>query len=106
MIRRFNYTERIRINREDITLSAPEYKGMPAFSLEARLARYNLPKKAEIFVEAYHRTHWKRFAFGTVENPASPPLETLLLTDFEDPGSIRFRLKIASPESRRLLVAE
>ncbi len=95
-IRRFNYTGRLRIRREHVRITIHESGGEPArFDATLNLDPYRLPKDAPVFVEAYRQTTWMRFEFGTVAHIR--PKDRPVLTDFDTPDGVLFRVKVTSP---------
>lgn len=103
MVRRFNYTGRQRIRREDITIQITgDGPSPPSFAAQLRLDGYDLPASARVFVEAYRQTSWQRFDFGTLGEIREP--RERRLSAFGSPDGILFRLKIveaARPDSGR-----
>lgn len=96
MIRRFNYTGRRRIRREDARVSMrSDDSGLPIFSANLSLDRYKLPGDARIFVEAYRLTSFMRFPWGTVKQPT--PAEDRTLTEFGAGDGVLFRVKVVEP---------
>jgi hypothetical protein len=97
MIRRLNYTGRLRILREDARFSIVERKDEPAsFKAELDLAGYGLPADARVYVEAYRQTSWMRFDFGTVAQIAAP--SNTELVEFDSPEAILFRVRVTSTD--------
>ena len=97
MIRRLNYTGRLRILREDARFIVVERKDEPAtFKAEIDLAGYSLPDDAEVSVEAYRQTSWMRFPFGTVAK-LTPP-SNIDLVEFDSPEAILFRVRVTSTD--------
>lgn len=72
MIRRFNYTGRRRIRRSAVRVRLSEEGARRRFDAEIDLEGLDLPREAKLFVEAYHRTAYRRFPFGTVGDPRPP----------------------------------
>ena len=65
MIRRFNYTDRLRIRRSDVRIVLRDENGKLEFDADLRaLADYDLPPDSLVFIEAYRQTNWMRFPFG------------------------------------------
>jgi len=94
MIRKFNYTNRIKIKRSDLFISIDRSDRIPRINADLRIEKYNLPIDGVIYIEAYHRTKFERFYFGTVGNftiPENRNLNSFTIADLED---IRFRVKI------------
>ena len=81
MRRRFNYTNRQRINRSDVAFTIVEdEEGTPRFYAGIDLKNYSFPSDASVWVEAYDRNALMRFPFGSVAEPKSEyPTK---LTDF------------------------
>ena len=95
MIRRLNYTGRIRILREDARVLVTDRKDMPAvFKADLDLSGYGLPDEAEVYVEAYRQTLWMRFPFGTIGKLAPPGITEL--AEFDSPEAILFRVRVTS----------
>lgn len=108
MLRKFNYTNRIRILHEDARFSLRPEGGKWSFDASLNLEPYELPADALVFVEAYRQTTWMRFNFGTIDN-CTPPDERLL-SEFDSPEDILFRVRVTAPGSGEdrhgLLLAE
>lgn len=105
-IRRFNYTNRKRINQKDVKIYVyPGDNGFPVFDANLDLNKYNLPEESQIYLEAYRQTSWMRFNFGTVGNIQTPSDREL--TEFDSPEIIRFRVRVSSMRSPKgVLLAE
>lgn len=103
MIRRLNYTGRIKIQRGDLKFSTQETSGAFRFDAKLHLIDYDLPADALVFVEAYRQTTWMRFPFGTVAN-LQPP-ENLALSEFETIEHIKFRVKVTQAQDEHVLLA-
>jgi hypothetical protein len=107
MIRKFNYMGRKRIPRNRITINMVSTPNGPAsFDASFDLKGLNLPQKAKIYVEAYRRSFFQRFVFGTIEN-LKPPLDRYL-GDLDARALVMFRIKIvdAAGKGRILAVAD
>lgn len=97
MKRRLNFTDRKRIPLERISLNLIEHEGRRGFDAKFNLDGLGLPEQAAVYVEAYHKTDYIRFPFGTVAQPTRPPS-----TDLGSLGRIDnmlFRIKVVD-ESR------
>lgn len=105
MIRRLNYTGRIKIHRADVKLATREENGVLSFDADLRLHDYELPAEALVFVEAYRQTTWMRFPFGTVASLQPPPPEKRLLGEFDSADEIRFRVKVTQAHDEHILLA-
>ena len=74
MIRKFNYTGRQKIKRSNVEVDlARNNEGARFFSISLHLDDLNLPHNAHIYIEAYHRSGYQRFDFGTVGEKRIPP---------------------------------
>ncbi len=103
MIRRLNYTGRIKIFRSDVRLATREIGGALSFDADLRLIDYELPAEALVFVEAYRQTTWMRFSFGTVA-AMQPPVDRWL-HEFDSPDGILFRVKVTQAKHEHVLLA-
>jgi hypothetical protein len=92
MIRKFNYTNRKKIGNEAITIILNDNKREKNFEPQFYFQNYNFPDHAKVYVEAYYKTNYMRFAFGSVSFISPPPNTTL--TDFVNTDLIYFRVKI------------
>jgi len=104
MIRRFNYTNRIRISRSDVQIILDKYHGELWFNadLSKIVTAYELPPEGLVFVEAYRQTNWMRFDYGTVGKLT--PASDRILKQFDSSEDIRFRVKVTlSGDGHRLL---
>ena len=105
MLRRFNYTNRKRIGRDDVEIVVRQEGGSFSFDADlSLLTEYGFAKECSVFVEAYRQTIWKRFDFGKIGAIQAP--DDRLLDRFGTPDGIHFRVKIADPSNRYKLVAE
>lgn len=105
MIRRFNYTDRIRILRKDIRITLREENGKFVFDADlSALLDYELPADSFVFVEAYRQTNWMRFDFGQVG--AITPVKQRDLSQFETPDGLLFRVKVTPNGDTHTLLAE
>lgn len=105
-IRRFNYTQRQRIEQSDarITLHEPE-SGFATFDAALNLKPYELPEEALVFVEAYRQTTRMRFAFGTAGH--IEPLSERILGEFDTTDGVLFRVCVSSTaQPQGMLLAE
>lgn len=105
MIRRLNYTGRIKIFRNDVRLATSEADGVLSFDAELRLNDYDLPAEALVFVEAYRQTTWMRFPFGNVANLQPPAPDQRRLSEFDSADGILFRVKVTQAHDEHILLA-
>ena len=103
MIRRFNFTERKRIeqDRVQIEIVEPQGDGPPSFLAELTFDGMELPPDAPVTIEAYRSRAAIRFSWGTVSVP-KPPLDRLLVNMPDNPA---FRVKVLSPDGSGVLLA-
>lgn len=108
MIRKLNFTNRIRIKQEDIHLNLVERDDL--LFLEADLSslgkfeQYELPPESAVFVEAYRHSTWMRFNFGCIKK-IQPP-QNCALGEFDSAEGIKFRVKVTSTQDDHRLLAE
>ena len=105
MQRRFNYTGRKRINRKDVRISLTSEESEISFDANLdSLRKYDLPKDASVFVEAYRQTNWMRFHFGNVGLISPPHDRTLGI--FDSPEGIHFCVKVTASGTAHNILAE
>lgn len=66
IVRRLNFTERKRIDRRRVCIRLVRDGEERRFNAEIDLRGMDLPEDARVFVEAYYRSNYRRFDFGTV----------------------------------------
>jgi len=94
-IRRLNYTGRQRIRRRDVRITIHKSDDGPSrFDADLKLAGYELPYDAPVFVEAYRQSIWMRFRYGTAGSVL--PEDKPILSEFDSPDGLLFRVKITS----------
>lgn len=103
--RRINHTGRKRIERADVAVLLNDGAGPPEFDAELKLEDYELPDKAEVYVEAYYKSSTQRFSFGTVGKLVKPKRRALDQIDLG--GRVLFRVKVVDvgANAGRLLAA-
>jgi len=102
MIRRFNYTDRKRI--ENVSIALDDSTNPVSFNACFDLDPYVLEPAARVFVDVYRGTSFMRFDFGTVERIV-PPADRRL-SEIEGVHLSRFRVKVVDDDdSGRLLAA-
>lgn len=73
MIRKLNYTGRQRIPRSRVEVDVRQDDlGIRAFDMKLHLDGLVLPGESHVYVEAYHRSGYQRFDFGTLEKMRIP----------------------------------
>lgn len=103
MKRRFNYTGRKKIRREQFSITLiRKNDAVVLFYLDRLdLDDLGLPGDTKIYVEAYYRTELKRFEFGTVANRVNP--QSTNLTDMAYPENLKFRILVVNPLDGKIL---
>lgn len=107
MIRRFNYTGRKRILREDVPISLTGSKPIWGFDIDLTgITSYEFPPNARIYVEAYEQASYMRFDFGSVEKITPVSKDARVLTEFEGSDGVRFRIKVVDASLDAKVLAE
>lgn len=101
MIRRFNYTQRVRIIPADAAITLDDSTEPISFNVRFALTQYNLQATAGVFIEAYRGNSFMRFACGTVANIQLP--ENRQLTEIEGADFARFRVKVVDTDTMKLV---
>jgi len=102
MKRRLNFTDRKRISLERISLNLIGQEGSRTFDVKLDLDDLGLPEYAAVYVEAYHKTDYMRYPFGTVaqlRRPHSTDLGSLGRID-----NLRFRIKVVDEAGTKGLI--
>lgn len=84
MIRRFNYTNRIKIPRSRVDIALFKDNDGKYFRAKLDLNGYNFPPEAKVYIEPNYKSVYQRFDFGTVggfKEPASTRLNELPETE-------------------------
>ena len=103
MIRRFNFTERKRIDQERVEIEVTEAAdgGPASFNAEINFDGMGLPADAPVTIEAYRGRMAMRFPWGAA-GALTPPLDRLLVTIPDNPS---FRVKVVAPDGSGMLLA-
>lgn len=96
MIRRLNYTGRRRIPRENVRIAIYRNGEMEEFDARVSCGGLGIPDDARLLVEAYHKSDWMRFDFGTVGHVVIP--RDRRLTAFYRGARVLFRVKAVATE--------
>lgn len=98
MIRKFNYTGRMRIPQKLVRIQKLTNGQTNYFTATLALENLGFPDHACIYIEAYLASNFVRFAFGTVGRSVTPSDSSL----DELPGTddISFRLKIVDESDK------
>ena len=93
MIRKFNYTGRKKIRRSDVRIDLlKNEEGQRFFNVHLHLDDVALPANAHVYLEAYHRSGYQRYDFGTVGNRKIPANRSL--SNFSESALPLFRVKV------------
>ena len=93
MIRKFNYTGRKKIRRSDVSIDVlRDGEGQRFFNISLHLAEMALPANARVYVEAYHRSGYQRFDFGTAQTMKIPADRRL--NGISESATPLFRVKV------------
>ncbi|NLO02893.1 MAG: hypothetical protein GX126_11370 [Bacteroidales bacterium] len=92
MIRRINYTGRLKLKLAHIHIEIIENDNGKSFDAEIDFSEYTLPSHAKVYLEPYYRLSFMRFDCGTVGYFSLP--QDTLLKDLPDSDIIYFRVKI------------
>jgi hypothetical protein len=106
MIRKINFTGRKKIRRTNVRVDIlRDAEGRRCFNLQADLSDLRLPPNARVYAEAYHRTAYQRFDFGSLSSRTSPADRRL--SRFADSTIPLFRVKVVDRTSAhgRILAA-
>jgi hypothetical protein len=105
MIRRYNYTDRLKIPRENMKLAwVDDGSGCLSFSCDLNLELDRLLNPdGRVFVEAYSGSDVMRFDFGTVSH-REPPGDTRLI-DFPPGLKPLFRVRVVEPDDECRILA-
>ncbi len=102
MIRNFNYTDRKRILRENISFEWIDGKGEEPASFLAKIDLHSaglIRSDGQVWVEACSGSIVSRYYFGTVEHPEYP--EDTRLTSFPRGLKPTFKIKVVDPKDPR-----
>lgn len=92
IVRKLNFTDRVRIPRSAIDIVLRREEGVLAFDARLRLAPLGLPEDGRVFIEASYRSSYMRFDFGTVGHIEAPPNRRL--TEIFSASTVHFRVKV------------
>lgn len=103
MIRRFNYTKRVKIFQKDVSITLmDDNSGRLSFEADlSKLSLYEFPTGSSVFVEAYRQTDWKRFDFGKIESIIQSKDRDISV--FGSRNGVLFRVKISDEKNGKLL---
>ncbi len=106
MIRKLNYTGRKKIRRSGVRVDIlADGNNRRFFNMRLGFDGLGLPENASVFVEAYHRYSYQRYAYGTVFRLSVPA--DRYLNRFPETVIPLFRVKVVGkhPHRGRILAA-
>jgi hypothetical protein len=106
MLRKLNFTERMRIPRSCVRIDLRRGgDGVLSFDPRLDLAAVKAPKHARVYIEAQYRASYMRFDCGSIAAPIIP--EDRRLDEIDSDRIVRFRVKIVEHENdvRRIVAA-
>ena len=93
MLRKLNFTERLKIARSSVRVALRrDDDGVLVFDPQLSLAGVAVPPAARVFIEAYYRTSFMRFDCGSVD--AFAPPDDRRLTEIDGTSVVHFRVKV------------
>jgi len=92
MIRRFNYTGRIKIPKNRIKISLQKDSQGKSFTAEIDLKGLKVPDTAKIYIEPNYKGVYQRFSFGTVGHIQIP--DNTRLTELPDTELVYFDISV------------
>ncbi|MBV8391062.1 MAG: hypothetical protein JO080_14750 [Mucilaginibacter sp.] len=103
MIRKFNYTGRVKIPEKFAKIKIFENGNSSYFNAYLDIQNLNFPESAKVFVEPYFNANFLRFDYGTIGH-LQPPAKTFL-NDLPNIDQLRFRVKVidASDELHKII---
>lgn len=92
MIRRFNYTGRIKIPKDRVRISLQKDSHGKSFTAELDLKDLKVPDTAKIYIEPNYKGVYQRFSFGTVGHIQIP--ENTSLSELPETELVFFDIAI------------
>lgn len=102
MIRKYNYTGRQKISRDCIKVRQSITAGIRQFEAALDIKNLGFPDEARIYIEAYFKSSFMRFSFGTVGRVIHP--SKTQLTDIPITDRVLYRIKIVDESSLNGLI--
>jgi hypothetical protein len=102
MIRKYNYTGRVKIPNEFIKIFQSESNGVKKFDCHFNLEGLGLPLNAKVYVEPYFKASFMRFDFGTVSRIIQP--QNTALIDIPITDRVLYRIKIVDNATKNGLI--
>lgn len=105
MIRRLNYTGRIKLQRNRIDVALLKDSEGPYFQASIDLKGLKLPPNAKVYVEPNFKGFYQRFSFGTVEQLSAP--KDTRLNELPDSDIVYFDVSVVDEQYKTgLLLAK
>jgi|YelNatPaOPRAMG01_1025707.scaffolds.fasta_scaffold14267_5 hypothetical protein len=103
MKRTLNYTGRMKIKRENVSINfIRQNNNVVAFTVDKLdLNDLTLPPDGRVYVEAYYRTDLKRYDFGTAGSIRYH--SSCDLRDIASPENAKFRILVANPSDGKIV---
>jgi hypothetical protein len=98
MIRRFNYTGRVKIPRNRVDISLFKDKNGKYFKAKIDLEGLDLPPDAQVYIEPNFKGVYQRFNFGTVKDFKEP--ENTRLNELPETELAYFDISIVDEKSK------
>lgn len=98
MLRKFNYTGRRRIPRSRVDIRLKPTGEFPSFDASLDFSGLDLPEDAVVLIEAYDKSSYMRFDYGTVGSLHAPP--SRVLNEVQSRDTIFFRVKVVDISTR------
>ena len=101
-MKRFNFTGRKRILKDDIKIRLrDDMDKRPVVDVRLYLSDYEFPGQAKVIIEAEHKTRFMRVDLGSVHPVVMQ--NGIVLDRFDDAENLQFRVKVVDVENGGLL---
>ena len=101
---RFNYTGRIKINREHVSVALnDERQGKIAPAVDIDLSEYDLPDNAPVFLEFYSSSFLRRDQYGTCAEPKRKGPTAFPSSNRASELKVRLKVLDPQPDSHKIL---
>ncbi|OUJ18770.1 hypothetical protein AMET1_0421 [Methanonatronarchaeum thermophilum] len=99
MKRRLNFTGRRKIDKKNVSISVePVDNDSPKFNANLDFSEMNFPEGSKVYIDAKHKTEWKRFDFGETGDLGAR--EKTILDDIALLEGLKFRVLVVDNEKR------
>jgi len=102
MIRKYNYTGRLKISKDRIKIRQFLQGQSKSFSASIEVSDLGFPESAKIYIEPYFKSSSMRFDYGTVSRPTVPVNGSLI--DIPITDRILYRVKIVDETKKNGLI--